>query len=213
MNDQRNYTSDKKGYEWLESDVEIMNILLEKQAEGDEILNLFNIQFMDDSYLNEDMEEINRIYVIRDQTTHDGLPESFDGNGFHTLVEIIIRTSNDNYIQAQQLLKSAVRCIDQYIEMHPLSKWTKIREIVPKYEKPGKLREYRMELLCYEINEKNLCPQLSKDLRIDLCVQIGIENTDKEWHKVYPKILHTNNAIKLHDEIEENYEEIRFGGG
>ena len=52
---------ERKGYEWLESDVEIFNLLLEKQQEGDEILNLFNIQFMDDSYTNEDMEEIKKL--------------------------------------------------------------------------------------------------------------------------------------------------------
>lgn len=205
--------SEKKGYEWLESDVEIYNLLVSKQAEGDEILNLFNIQFMDDSYLDEDMEEINRIYVIRDQTVNDGKPRTFDGDGYHALVEIIIRTSSDNYIHAQQLLKSAVLCIDQYLELDPLAKWTTIREIVPKYEKPGKLREYRLELMCYEVKEKILYPQLSKDLRVNLCVQVGIENTDKEWHKIYPNIIHNNNPINLHSEREEKYEEINFGGG
>ena len=209
---------EKKGFEWLESDVQIMNLLLDKQAEGDEILRLFNIQFMDDSYLDEDMEEMNRIYVIRDQTVSDGIPASFEGDGFHCLVEIIIRTSNYNYIQAQQLLKTTVRCIDQHIELSNLSKWVNIREIVPKYEKPGKLREYRMELLCYEIKEKVTYPQLcSKDLRIDLCMQIGIENTDKEWHKIYPYINKGNEKIQLHSTKENergfNINDIRFGGG
>lgn len=206
-------TQIKKGYEWLESDVQIYNLLVDKQAEGDEILNLFNIQFMDDSYLNEDMEEINRIYIVRDNTVSDGKPTSFDGDGYHALVEIIIRTSSDNYVHAQQLLKSTVRCIDQYLEMHPLAKWTKVREIVPKYEKPGKLREYRLEVLCYEVKEKIIYPQLSKDLRVDLCVQIGIENTDKEWYKIFPHILKTNKRIELHEEEEEEIDEIQFGGG
>ncbi len=199
----------KKGYEWLESDVQIMNLLLEKQAQGDEILNLFNIQFMDDSYLNEDMEEMNRIYVVRDRTVNDGKPTTFEGDGYHCFVEIIIRTSNHNYIQAQQLLKTAVVCIDQHIEMDNLSKWTEIREIVPKYEKPGKLREYRLELLCYEIKEKVAYPQLcSEDLRVDLCVQIGIENTDKEWHKIYPHINRRNDMIQLHSREELEEEQI-----
>lgn len=208
---------EKKGYEWLESDVQIMNLLLEKQAQGDEILNLFNIQFMDDSYLNEDMEEMNRIYVIRDQTVNDRTPSTFEGDGFHCLVEIIIRTSNHNYIQAQQLLKTAVVCIDQHIEMSNLSKWTELREIVPKYEKPGKLREYRMELLCYEIKEKELYSDIcSENLRVDLCVQIGIENTDKEWHKVYPYINRKNRQIQLHsgEELEETkFEKTNFVRG
>lgn len=207
---------EKKGYEWLESDVEIMNLLLEKQAEGDEILNLFNIQFMDDSYLDEDMEEINRIYVIRDQMVNDGKPTSFDGDGYHTLVEIIIRTSNEDYIQAQQLLKSAVLCIDRILEMDRMRGYCKIREVVPKYDKPGKLREYRLELLCYEIKERTIYSELSKDLRIDLCVQIGIENSDKEWHKVYPDIgRNFKKPIQLHKKEEEGkeIEEIGFGGG
>ena len=204
----------RKGYEWLESDVEIMNLLLDKQAEGDEILGLFSIQFMDESYINEDMEEINRIYVIRDQTVHEGKPTSFDGDGYHTLVEIIIRTSNKNYIQAQQLLKTTVLCIDQYLEKDKIRGWCRVKEIVPKYDKPGYLREYRMELLCYEIKERIGCPRLSKDLRVDLCVQIGIENDDKEWHKVYPDVLRGIDKIKLHEDDEENVcEEIMFGGG
>lgn len=209
----------RKGFEWLESDVEIMNLLLEKQEEGDEILGLFNIQFMDDSYLNEDMEEINRIYVIRDQTVSDGKPSSFEGDGYHCLVEIIIRTSNYNYIQAQQLLKTAVKCIDQHLKLSPLGKWVSIREIVPKYEKPGKLREYRLELKCYEIHETvphtDLC---SRDLRIDLCVQVGVEDSDIELHKIYPYVNRTRmDKIQLHKSREENKcKEImkdRFGGG
>lgn len=97
-----------------------------------------------------------------------------------------------------------------------MSKWVKIREIVPKYEKPGKLREYRLELLCYEIQEKVAYPQLcSRDLRIDLCLQIGIENSDKEWHRVYPNFINTSRPIRLHDlrEEEKEIKEIRFGGG
>lgn len=204
----------RKGYEWLESDVEIMNLLLEKQAEGDEILNLFNIQFMDDSYKDEDMEEINRIYIIRDQMVWDGQPTSFDGDGYRTLVEIIIRTSNENYIQAQQLLKTTVLCIDQYLEMDKLRGWCKIREVVPRYDKPGKLREYRMELLCYEVKEKILYSGLSKDLRLDLCVQVGIENTDKEWHKLYPYVNRKTKPIRLHGkEKGKKYEKRMFGGG
>lgn len=214
MNDntEETFTDRRKGYEWLESDVEIMNLLLQKQREGDEILNLFNIQFMDDSYLNEDMEEINRIYIIRDQMVHDGKPTSFDGEGYNTLIEIIIRTSNDNYIQAQQLLKTAVLCIDQYLEMDKIRGWCRVREVVPKYDKPGKLREYRMEIQCYEVKEKVGYPQLSKDLRVDLCVQVGIENTDKEWHKVYPYINRKKEPIKLHEKERKNMNEM-FGGG
>lgn len=216
LSEQRDdFPPEKKGYEWLESDVEIMNLLLEKQAEGDEILKLFNIQFMDDSYLNEDMEEINRIYVIRDQMISDGQPTSFDGEGYHTLVEIIIRTSNEDYIQAQQLLKSAVLCIDRILEMDRIRGYCKIREVVPKYDKPGKLREYRLELLCYEIKERTSYSELSKDLRIDLCVQVGIENSDKEWHKIYPDIKRKMKPVKLHEK-EKNEKEIKengFGGG
>ena len=211
-------SDNKKGFEWLESDVEIFNLLIEKQSEGDEILNLFNIQFMDDSYLDEDMEEINRIYVVRDQTVSDGKPNNFDGEGYHCLVEIIIRTSNDDFIQAQQLLKSTVLCIDQHLEMNKLKGWCKIREIVPKYEKPGRLREYRLELLCYEIKERVLYSDLCEDIRVDLCVQVGIENTDKEWHKLYPDIgrLQKMKQIQLHDRREEDDKDlcrINFGGG
>ena len=202
----------KKGYEWLESDVEIYNLLLEKQGQGDEILNLFQIQFMDDSYLNEDMEEINRIYIIRDQTVSDGKPTSFDGEGYHALVEIIIRTSNHNYIQAQQLLKSAVLCIDRCLSMDKLKGWCKVREVVPKYEKPGHLREYRLELLCYEVHEKTMYSELSRDLRVDLCVQVGVEYSDKEWHKLYPNVNKRYKPIRLHEKIDKkkNYD---FGGG
>lgn len=203
---------EKKGFEWLEADVEIYNLLVEKQSQGDEILTLFNIQFMDDSYLNEDMEEINRIYVIRDQTVHDGKPTSFDGDGYNTLVEIIIRTSNDNFIQAQQLLKTAVLCINNHLELHRLRKWCRIREIVPKYEKPGYLREYRLELLCYEVQEKRMYSELSEDLRVDLCVTVGIENCDKEWHKIYPYVNRSKETIRLHETIKDD-EEINFGGG
>ena len=212
------FTEEKKGYEWLESDVEIFNLLLEKQSEGDEILNLFNIQFMDDSYINEDMEEINRIYVIRDHTVNDGKPSTFDGDGYHCLVEIIIRTSNENYIYAQQLLKTAVICIDQIISLSKLGKWTRIREIVPKYDKPGKLREYRLELLCFEIKEKTAYPTIcNENLRIDLCTQIGIQNSDKEWHKVYPHINRERpEKIRLHDDNKNECKKIMkemFGGG
>ncbi len=205
----------KKGYEWLESDTEIYNLLITKQGEGDEILNLFNIQFMDESYTNEDMEEINRIYIVRDQTRSDGRPTTHDGDGYHTLVEIIIRTSNKNPVQAQQLLKTAVRCIDSHLEFHKMKGYTKINQIVPKYSKPGHLHEYRMELLCTEIKEKQLYPTLCKDLRVDLCVQIGIENTDKEWHKVYPNIIntHDNKPIQLHEQKYQDDDEIGFGGG
>lgn len=215
----KNKEQERKGFEWLESDVEIMNLLLEKQGEGDEILNLFNIQFMDDSYINEDMEEINRIYIVRDQTVNDGKPTSFEGKGFHCFVEIIIRTSNYNYIQAQQLLKTTVKCIDQHIKLSKLGKYAQIKEIVPKYDKPGKLREYRLELLCYEVQETRAYSEFcSEDLRVDLCVQVGVENSDIEWHKVYPYINRKPlKPIRLHEEREENkckqIMENRFGGG
>lgn len=206
----------RKGYEWLESDTEIYNLLIQKQQEGDQILNLFQIQFMDDSYTSEDMEEINRIYIVRDRMTTDGKPTTMEGDGYNTLVEIIIRTSNYNYIQAQQLLKTTVKCIDQHIKLSPLSKYCKINQVVPRYEKPGHLREYTLELLTYEINEKTAYPSIcSNDLRVDLCVQIGIENTDKEWHKVYPDILRKGELIQLHQKqnTHKKEDEIGFGGG
>ena len=210
------FMTDRKGYEWLEADTELYNLLIEKQREGDQILNLFNIQFMDDSYTNEDMEEMNRIYILRDRMTSDGKPTTMDGDGYHTLIEVIIRTSNYDPIQGQRLLKTAVKCIDQHIKLSSLSKYCKINQLIPKYEKPGHLRQYTLELLAYEIHEKTLYPSIcSKDLRIDLCVQIGIENTDKEWHKVFPHINHNNKPIPIHKTKEgtQKYEEIPFGGG
>jgi hypothetical protein len=209
----------RKGYEWLESDVEIYNLLVEKQEEGDEILTLFNIQFMDDSYLDEDMEEINRIYIIRDQTVSDGKPTTFSGDGYHALVEIIIRTSNHDYIKAQQLLKTAVLCIRHHLNNSILGEWCSIRQVVPKYDQPGRLREYRMELLCYEIDEICNYDKGCGKLKLDLCLQVGIKDTDKEFHKYYPNIGPKNKRIRLHkererrEEIEDEIERLTFGGG
>ena len=71
-----------------------------------------------------------------------------------------------------------------------------------------------MELLCFEVKEKIRYPQLSKDLRVDLCVQVGIENTDKEWHKLYPYVNRKTKQIRLHEKKrEKEMKERIFGGG
>lgn len=198
----------KYGFEWLESDTEIYNLLIDKQERGDEILNLFSIQMMNDSYQNRDAEEVNRIYVIRDEMSSDSTPTNFDGDGYNTLVQIIISTSHYDIVKAQALLKTCVKTIDGYIQLEPIRKYCRIRNITPKYVEPGRLTEYRIELLCYEINEKNVSPDFNENALLSLRIKADI-NGDYPIEKYYPVSKIRYNKIKK-PVIEDDF---TFGGG
>lgn len=176
----------KEGYEFLESEIEIHNMLVRKQHEGDEILSLFNISLVTEDYHKRDTAlDNNNIYVVRGDTTAERQPTTFSGDGFHTQVLIIINTHVDGIIRASALLKSAVKSIRQYIEFESLKPYTRIKKIQPRYVEPGKLIEYIIELQCIEIDELGIYSKNSEDIKYSLQINARIKG-EEEYHKIFP---------------------------
>lgn len=201
----------KYGYEFLESDTEIYNLLVRKQRAGDEILNLFSIQYINDNYAERDAEEVNTIYVLRDEMVNDDKITTFDGDGFTTKVQLIINTSQYNSIKASAILKTAVHTIKKYLELDVLRPYTRLNKVVPTYVNPGRLSQYRMELLCYEINE--LEEYSSHDYKTWLKIKAGITGENEGiFEELFP-IQQKSKLLPVPIKHETKIKNDDFGGG
>lgn len=201
----------KEGYEFLESEIQIHNMLVRKQHEGDEILSLFNIQLVNEDYHNRDTAlDNNNIYIVRGDTLWDKSPTTFSGEGFNTKVYIVINTHTDGIIRASALLKSAVKSIRQYIEFESIKQYTRIYKIQPRYVEPGKLVEYIIELHCFEIDELGLYSKNSKDIKFSLQINAKVTG-EEEYHRIFP-LQEKSELIQWDVEIPGKNEE-EFAGG
>lgn len=197
-----------EGFEFLESDIVLFNMLVQRQHDGDDILSLFNIQLIDEEYQNRDALDVNNIYVIRGDTNYNTDNLTYSTDSFKTTVYIVINISQYDIIKAQALLKSAVKCINQYIEFEALSYYTHIKKIQPRYTPDGQLHEYTIELECIELDEKEFYSDLSRDLKLYLKVNAKVEG-EEEYRQVFPrtKIKTEKLPILKYKENEE------FAGG
>ena len=195
--------SKKLGFEWLESQITIHNLLIKAQ-EVDEELAQASIQLMDSSYSNEDAEEATRIYIIRGITEHKGRSKMHDVNVFSTQVEILIMTSKHDVRDAVKVLNSLARCVDAYINISNIGAYCQLDRIVPLYKNDGLLHEYRLVYLCNEIQELENYPKLCKnlDLFVELTASIRGENEIKR-----------NYIEKITETSQEEYDDVPFGGG
>lgn len=195
--------SKKLGFEWLESQITIHNLLIKAQ-EVDEELEQASIQLMDSSYSNEDAEEATRIYIIRGITEHKGRSKMHDVNVFSTQVEILIMTSKHDVRDAVKVLNSLARCVDAYINISNIGAYCQLDRIVPLYKNDGLLHEYRLVYLCNEIQELENYPKLCKnlDLFVELTASIRGENEIKR-----------NYIEKITETSQEEYDDVPFGGG
>lgn len=201
----------KEGYEFLESEIILHNMLVKRQHEGDEILSLFNIQLVTEDYHNRDTAlDNNNIYIIRGDTLWDKSPLTFSGEGFNTKVYIVINTHVTGIVRASALLKSAVKSIRQYIEFEPIKEYTRIYKIQPRYVDPGKLVEYIIELHCFEIDELGIYSKNSKDIKVSLQINARVTG-EEEYRKIFP--LQEKSDIIPWDNIEEEPVENEFAGG
>ena len=197
--------SDKLGFEWLESQITIHNILIKAQ-EVDEELEQASIQLMDSSYTNEDAEEGTRIYIIRGISENKGKSKMHDTNVYLTQVEILIMTSKHDVRDAVKVLNSLSRAVDAYINISNIGAYCQLDRIVPLYNNDGLLHEYRLVYLCNEFQELDKYPKLCRnmDLFIKLTANVRGEN---EIKKEYKNILETSQK-----EVEE-FDDVPFGGG
>ena len=201
----------KEGYEFLESEIQIHNMLVRKQHEGDEILSLFNIQLVNEDYHNRDTAlDNNNIYIVRGDTLWDKSPTTFSGEGFISKVYIVINTHVDGIIRASALLKSVVKSIRQYIEFESIKQYTRIYKIQPRYVEPGKLVEYIIELHCFEIDELGLYSKNSEDIKFSLQINARVTG-EEEYRRIFP-LQEKSELITWDVDIPETIED-EFAGG
>lgn len=205
--------NNRKGFEFLESDTELYNLLITKQDEGDEILQIFNIQLINEDYTTRDTQEVNTIYILRDTSKSESMPTSFSGDGYITRIQCIISCSQYDTIKASALLKTTTKTINNYLKQEALTSYMKLDSITPHYSSPGRLSEYVLEFKAYEINEYKYISNLNKELKLNLCVSAEIIGTDKpSFHKVFP--LHTVKSKKIKtNNMNKKLSDNEFVGG
>ncbi|RAP46435.1 MAG: hypothetical protein BZ136_07455 [Methanosphaera sp. rholeuAM74] len=204
-----------EGYEFLESEITIYNMLARRQREGDEILGLHNIQLICDDYKERDNLDVNNIYVVRGDTQWDKQPLTFSGEGYITKVYIVINVGAYDIVEASALLKSTVKSILQYLEFESLKQYTHVNKIQPRYTDPGILREYTIELDCIEIAELGLFSPLSRDLRVDLQVRARVQG-EEEFKKIFPPATQEAEVYTWEEEDDnDGYDNdyMEFAGG
>ena len=196
----------KLGCEWLESQITIHNLLVKAQ-EVDEELENCSIQLMDDSYENEDMEEVNRIYIVRGKTRNTRKNATLNSNMYIAHIEIIIRTSKHDVGKATRTLNSLTRCVDAYIHLSNIGAFCYLSNIVPMYSNNGLLHEYRMIYYCNEVQELDNYPKLCENIQLFLKVTGSIRG-ENEIRRDYPLSIDSHEEDKIFD-----YDNIPFGGG
>ncbi|MBO7210085.1 MAG: hypothetical protein J6V44_03610 [Methanobrevibacter sp.] len=196
----------KEGCEWLESHVTIHNLLVKAQ-EVDEELEKCSIQLMDGSYYNEDMEEVNRIYIVRGKTQNMRKNATINSHMYIAHIEIIIRTSKFDVPTATRTLNSLARCVDAYINISNIGAFCYLYQIVPMYDNNGLLHEYRLVYYCHEVQELENYPKLCKNLELFLKITSSIRG-ENEIQRDFPLSIDSHEEDKLFD-----YDNIPFGGG
>ena len=197
--------SDKLGFEWLESQITIHNILIKAQ-EVDEELEQASIQLMDSSYSNEDAEEGTRIYIIRGISENKGRSKMHDTNVYVTQVEILIMTSKHDVRDAVKVLNSLSRAVDAYINISNIGAYCQLDRIVPLYRNDGLLHEYRLVYLCNEFQEFDKYPKLCRNMELVAKLTASVRG-ENEIKKEYKNILETSTK-----DVEE-FDDVPFGGG
>lgn len=196
----------KIGFEWLESQITIHNLLIKAQ-QVDEELEQASIQLMDDSYSNEDAEEPTRIYIIRGMTENKGRSKMHDVNVYSTQVEVLIMTSKYDVRDAVKVLNSLARCVDAYINVSNIGAYCHLDRIVPLYKNDGLLHEYRLVYLCTEIQELENYPKLCKNLELFVKLTASIRGENEIQRNYIKKIKETS------QEKADEFDDVPFGGG
>lgn len=197
--------SDKYGFEFLESQVTIHNLLIKAQ-EVDEELEQASIQLMDSSYTNEDIEETTRIYIVRGPTEHLKRRQTHTTNIFNTQIEIIVMTSKHDVREAVKVLNSLTRAIDAYIHLTDIGAYCHLERIVPLYNNNGLIHEYRMVYIVTEYQELENYPQLCKNLKLLMKLTGSIRGEDE-----ISRII-TSNINEASQNLSKA-EDVPFGGG
>lgn len=201
----------RMGFEFLESDTELYNILCHRQEMGDEILELFNIQLINDDYTQRDAEEVNTIYILRDEMTANQTSSTFTTDGYTVRIQLIISCSQYDTIKANALLKTTTRAINQILKLESLSAYCTINRIIPRYTEPGRLSEYRLELLAYELDETR--EYQSHKYKLNLLIHADIMNKSKvAINKVYP-VMPPSKPLPYNIKEEKIIDEDNFTGG
>lgn len=197
----------REGFEFLESETEIYNLLIKEQNNDNPILGLYTIDLINDSYMTRDSLEANTIYVVRDETSSDKIPTTFTGEGYNVKVQIILTCSNYDTIRASALLKTTVKTIRQVLAYESIDSYAHIDQIIPEYVEPGRLTEYRLELNCYEID--TLGRYNYDDLKVYLEVHADIQG-EYPYTQIFPCCKKKNKPLPTwKNEIDEE----EFGGG
>ena len=196
--------SDKFGFEFLESQITIHNLLIKAQ-EVDEELEQASIQLMDDSYSNEDAEETTRIYIIRGPTEHRGKSRTHNNLVFNTQIEILIMTSKHDVREAVKVLNSLTRAVDAYIHISNIGAYCHLERIVPLYKNEGLLHEYRLVYMCSEYQELDNYPKLCKNLKLFMKLTGSIRGENEIQKEIISNIDEASRTVGNDD--------VPFGGG
>lgn len=196
--------SEKYGFEFLESQITIHNLLIKAQ-EVDEELEQASIQLMDNSYTDEDAEEATKIYIIRGPTEHKGKSRTHNNIVFTTQVEILIMTSKYDVREAVKTLNSLTRAIDAYIHLSDIGAYCHLERIVPLYSNDGLLHEYRMVYLCNEYQELDNYPKLCKNLKLFMKLTGSIRGENEIQREIISNIEEASHSLGDDD--------VPFGGG
>lgn len=183
MNNMNN--PDREGLENFETDIEIYNILVDKQLEEDDILTHFNIEFGPQARQENEAAEVDTIYIIRGQDT---LTKKISGaEWFTTHIQVIIHVSCENNYDANEILHSTYRRIKYYLAKEPLWAYTKTMQRTPLYKPDGRLTELAIDFQTQELEETHhkLTPEGGYEAQ--LRVSSKVEHTRK-LNKKYPPI-------------------------
>ena len=180
-----------RGFPFLTCDNSIYKYLLEMKETGDEVLAEFQISLINDEYVQRDELQVNTMYVLRDETSRTSQASNlfnnlstFDGEGYTVKVQVVINVSQYDSQRAVQLLKDAVHTVKAYLEVAGFHSSVYVNKVVPTYVATGRLSQFRLELMCFELDELTdyghgfrVKPLLSTTEHI-----VGEEPRNKQFH-------------------------------
>ncbi|WP_455644832.1 hypothetical protein [Methanosphaera sp.] len=178
------HTPQREGLEALESDIELYNLLIDKQREGDSLLSRFNI-VLSAHYEDYDVEEANTIYVVRGKS--DLAKTTNEAEWFNVHIQVVIQVSNDNSIVANQILRSTYRRIKKYVVKNPIWGFMSTTGKTPLYTKEGKVSEFVIDFTATEVEEFQLYNELEDEWKLLVIAEAGVDGTE-ELDKLFPPI-------------------------
>lgn len=176
-----NLKPNRKGFEFLESDTEIYNALIDAYVEYPHIIGRFNIQLMNQNYMDTEKQDVNNLYVVRMDSTLSEAGFNFDV--YNTKIQIVLYISQYDTERGLAFLKTTIRAIKQVLSYEPFYAYTTLDKISPEYSAPGRLTGAVLELTCREVDD--LIIRDDSQLCVGLKLKAHIQET-QDFEYLFP---------------------------